>query len=510
VGGTKNCLMKSKISKNLRKEFLNAFLIVIAIILASYLFGYDLIISLITTTVVLAVLIHTGIKLSAMCRPWSKIPYKLSKSYKPFVTVQIACKSEPYDIVNGAVEAMTKLDYPNYEVIVINSNNTDTKNWHKIRDYVKSCGDNFHFVHLDKVDGFKAGALNYLNKHHVHQDAEVIAVVDCDYLVTPDFLNKTVGYFADPKVGIVQAPQNYYNVNKYNSGLYYEYRSFFSIVMHQAQRLKLVTFTGTMGMIRTDLVRKGLDWNEWCITEDVEAGVSINSKGLRGVYVDQDLGRGLMPFDYSSLIKQRQRWAYGNMQIILKDLFSVLLNTALTVKQKFAFIAQLATWFHFELLISIVYLALSALQLLGIQSPYISASSHIMIILLALSLISNFVYFIVGLRRDTNLIERIKAFFVHYGLAYVMSTSWATCALGGKLGFKVTSKNKKNVGIPIKQFKKELRIAAFLIIGLVASSIAIGINLLHVITVFAFIIIEVAGVLYLRRAFIESNLMENN
>ena len=90
--------------------------------------------------------------------------------------------------------------------------------------------------------------------------------------------------------------------------------------MNQAQRLNLVTFTGTMGLIRADLIRNGLKWNEWCITEDVEAGVHINSKGYKGVYIEESLGKGLMPFDYASLIKQRQRWTYGNMQVILLNI----------------------------------------------------------------------------------------------------------------------------------------------------------------------------------------------
>ena len=310
----------------------------ILIVSVGILFLIGLAIGLNTTILIIGIIVsiivisHTLLKLSTIFRLSSKTLVPLDKGYRPFVSILVACKSEPADIVIETVNALTKLNYSNYEVLVINSNSVDTDNWKKIRKFVKTCGKNYKFVHLDKISGFKAGALNYLKMNLMNPKSRIEAIVDCDYIISPDFLTETVGYFKDDRIGIVQAPQDYYNVNKYNLGLFYEYRSFFRLVMHQAQRLDLVTFTGTMGLIRTDLLDNGVKWNEWCITEDVEAGTHINSIGYRGVYVDKSLGKGLMPFDYASLIKQRQRWSYGNMQIIRKDLYHVIVNTGLSAK----------------------------------------------------------------------------------------------------------------------------------------------------------------------------------
>jgi cellulose synthase/poly-beta-1,6-N-acetylglucosamine synthase-like glycosyltransferase len=447
---------------------------------------------------------HLIIKLSSIAKPSSDKCVKNNHNFKPLVSIHVACKNEPAEIVIKTVEALSRLDYERYEVLVINSNNTDRQNWQEIEKYVKNRGKNFKFVHLDKIDGFKAGALNYLNVKLMDKAAEIAAIVDCDYIVKPDFLNKTVGYFSDPIIGIVQAPQDYYNLNRFNIGLYYEYRSFFELVMHQAQQLSLVTFTGTMGLIRTSLLDKGLKWNEWCITEDVEAGTYINSIGYRGVYVDERLGVGLMPYDYASMIKQRQRWAFGNMQIIRKDFIRVLINSKLLFRQKLAFFAQLATWFHFEYIIAIAYLALNIIKLTGYSNNIIYLE-NLMLTLLTLSVAGNLLYFTIGLRGATTLINRLKAFLSHYGLLYVMATSWITCILGRKLGFIVTDKVKSLNNIPFSQYSKEFTIIAILLIGLGLKLINGGGAVLDMSVIFVLIAIESSGIFYLRKAFIESN-----
>lgn len=478
-------------------------LIILIIFIIRLLIGGNNTIILIDIILAFFVIIHIILKLSAIFKPWSKTYVNPDHKYKPFVSIHIACKNEPAETVIKTVKALTKLNYPNYEVIVINNNNHDKQNWSKIQRYINKCGKNFKFIHLDKIDGFKSGALNYLNNYIIDKRTDIEAIVDCDYIVIPDFLNETVGYFKDPRIGIVQAPQDYYNVNQFNIGLFYEYRSFFEIVMHQAQQLNLVTFTGTMGLIRADLLKKGLKWNEWCITEDVEAGTHINSLGYKGVYVDKSLGKGLMPFDYASLIKQRQRWTYGNMQIIRKDFFHVIANQSLSIKQKIAFFAQLATWFHFELILAFIYLIINTLQFFGYSGSNILFTNNLMLALLLFSLASNFIYFLIGMRKRTSVFNNIKAFLIHYGLLYVMSFSWITCLLGRKLGFIVTKKERTQNNIPFRQYSKEFTIVVMLFVGLILRYFNNENIKLDLLVIIIFSSIELFGIFYLRRSFIK-------
>ncbi len=491
------------------RKRISTLIVLLAVAVVSALL-FDLSVVTLTIAAILLVITigHMSLKLSTISKPDSRVNFKSDKKYEPFVSIHVACKNEPASIVNKTVEALSKLDYKNYEIIVINSNNTDKKNWIKIKKCVESHGDKFIFVHLDKVSGFKAGALNHLNEKYMSKKADVVAIVDCDYIVTPNFLTETVGYFKNPKVGIVQAPQDYYNVNKYNVGLFYEYRSFFTLVMHQAQRDNLVNFTGTMGLIRANLLHKGLKWNEWCITEDTEAGTHINSIGYRGVYVDKSLGKGLMPYDYASLARQRQRWVYGNTQIIGKDLFYVLINKAFLINQKISFIAQLVTWYQFELLIAILYLATSIISFILPGNNILTQTSNLLAASILISVIGNLIYFIVGMRKECSFINSFKAFLAHYGLVHVMSSGWIIHILGYPLGFNVTSKERTGNGLHFKQLFYELSTSILLVATVIIGSINGSVNALGHVSIALFIIAEISGVIYLNRSLIKSKEQE--
>lgn len=498
----KSILQRIKYSAQLHKRLYTLSLAFILVLLSILYINISITILVIGMFFILITIFHLLIRLSAAIKPRSKSRFKLDETYEPLVSIHVACKNEPADIVNKTVKALTKLDYSNYEVIVIHSNNQVKENWMKIKQFVEDCGDNFIFVHLDTVAGFKAGALNHINKNHMSKSADVVAIVDCDYIVTPDFLSKTVGYFKNPKVGIVQAPQDYYNLNSNNIGLYYEYKSFFTLVMNQAQRFNLVNFTGTMGLIRANLLLdEELTWNEWCITEDTEAGTHINSLGYRGVYVDKSLGKGLMPFDYNSLARQRERWVYGNAQIIGKDLYSVMTNKAFTLKQKISFIAQLITWFQFELIIAILYLTTSLLIIFGPANEHAALMNGLLAGSLVVSIVGNLLYFTIGLRNETSVINRVKAFLAHYGLIYVMSSGWLQYILGYKLGFNVTNKVNSDDKLKLGHLSKELMVSIILLITIIVKMISNSITNFDIFAVTISIIVEISGVVYLNKSF---------
>ncbi|MFP3527663.1 glycosyltransferase, partial [Pantoea sp. SIMBA_072] len=76
---------------------------------------------------------------------------------------------------------------PDYEVLIIDNNTKDPAVWEPVRDYCETLGPRFKFFHVSPLAGFKGGALNYLIPHTA-KDAEVIAVIDSDYCVSPNWL----------------------------------------------------------------------------------------------------------------------------------------------------------------------------------------------------------------------------------------------------------------------------------------------------------------------------------
>ncbi len=154
---------------------------------------------------------------------------------------------------------------------------------------------------------------------HTDPDAEIVGVVDSDYIVEPNYLRDLVGLFRDPEVAFVQTPQDsrdFEASDVYAKACYDAYRYFFRISMATRNEHNGIIFAGTMGLVRRDVLERTGGWDEWCITEDAELSLRVLNEGRRGLYVDRTYGRGLMPLDYEGLKKQRFRWAFGGMQIL--------------------------------------------------------------------------------------------------------------------------------------------------------------------------------------------------
>lgn len=236
--------------------------------------------------------------------------------YFPKVSLHVPAYNEPPDMVKETLNALAKLDYPNYEVIVIDDNTTDERLWRPIERHCKDLG--FRFFHLENWPGFKSGALNYALTQTA-PDAEIIGVVDSDYVVEPSYLKDCVGFFKKPDLAFVQTPQDYRDVpadDRYATACYHAYQYFFKVSMASRNEHNGIIFAGTMGLIRKSVLQELGGWDEWCITEDAELSLRILDRGYDAVYLDESYGRGLMPLNFEGLKKQRFRWAFGGMQIL--------------------------------------------------------------------------------------------------------------------------------------------------------------------------------------------------
>ena len=172
-------------------------------------------------------------------------------SYLPKVAVQIPAYNEPLEVVGETLDALAVVDYPDLIVQVVDNNTPDRETWTALQAKCEQLGARFQFMHLENWPGYKAGALNEATRR-LPKDVEIVAVVDSDYVVRPDWLRATVGHFADPGVAFVQTPQNYrdWEDDQYLRGLYYSYRYFFEITMPSRARRNAIIFAGTMGLIR--------------------------------------------------------------------------------------------------------------------------------------------------------------------------------------------------------------------------------------------------------------------
>ncbi|MGA9702890.1 glycosyltransferase [Pseudomonas sp.] len=274
------------------------------------------------------------------------LPVEGDSHYRPKVSIHVPCYNEPPEMVKQTLDALAALDYPDYEVLIIDNNTKDPTVWEPVRDYCETLGPRFKFFHVAPLAGFKGGALNYLIPHTA-KDAEVIAVIDSDYCVSPNWLKHMVPHFADPKIAVVQSPQDYRDQNEstFKKLCYAEYKGFFHIGMVTRNDRDAIIQHGTMTMTRRSVLEE-LGWADWCICEDAELGLRVFEKGLSAAYYHDSYGKGLMPDTFIDFKKQRFRWAYGAIQIIKRHTASLLRGkgTELTRGQRYHFLAGWLPW----------------------------------------------------------------------------------------------------------------------------------------------------------------------
>lgn len=265
---------------------------------------------------------------------------------RPRVSVHVPCYNEPPEMMIRTLDALARLDYDNFEVIVIDNNTPDEATWRPVEEHCRQLGPRFRFFHERPLAGFKAGALNYALARTA-PDAEIVAVIDADYLVEPTWLQYLTPHFADPRIGVVQAPQDYRDGDEslFKKLCYAEYKGFFHIGMVTRNDRDAIIQHGTMTMIRRDLLDK-LRWGEWTITEDADLGLRVFAEGYSAAYVLESHGRGVMPDRFIDYKKQRFRWAYGAMQIMKRHAGMLFLgrNTELTRGQRYHFLAGWLPW----------------------------------------------------------------------------------------------------------------------------------------------------------------------
>ncbi len=272
------------------------------------------------------------------------------EGFAPKVSIHVPAHREPPEMLKATLDALARLDYPNFECIVVINNTPDPAFWRPIEDHCRVLGDRFKFINEDNVSGYKAGALR-LALAHTAADAEIIGIIDADYVVRPDWLRDLVPAFADPKVGMVQAPRDHRDGSR--SVMHHvmngEYAGFFDIGMVQRNEANAIIVHGTMCLMRRAALTSVGGWSTDTIVEDCDLGLQVLEHGWQIHYTSRRYGHGLLPDTFEAYKKQRHRWAYGGFQILRKHWRYLLPRaTGLTREQKREFAVGWLNWLGAE------------------------------------------------------------------------------------------------------------------------------------------------------------------
>jgi exo-beta-1,3-glucanase (GH17 family)/cellulose synthase/poly-beta-1,6-N-acetylglucosamine synthase-like glycosyltransferase len=277
-------------------------------------------------------------------------PPLAADSAAPKVSIHIPAYNEPPEMLKQTLDAVARLEYSNYECIVVINNTPDPALWLPIEEHCRALGERFKFVRVERLEGFKAGALR-LALVHTAADAEIIGIIDADYVVNQNWLKDLVPIFKDSSVGLVQAPQDHRDSERsvMHHAMNGEYAGFFDIGMVQRNEFNAIIAHGTMCLIRRAAIEAAGGWSSDTICEDTDLGLTLLELGWQAHYTNRRYGHGLLPDSFDAYKKQRHRWAYGGFQIVRKHWRRFLPGASqLTREQKREFALGWLNWLGAE------------------------------------------------------------------------------------------------------------------------------------------------------------------
>ncbi len=404
------------------------------------------------------------------------LPRVLPDDVLPMVSVHVPAYNEPPDMLIQTLDALATLDYPHFEVLVIDNNTKDPAVWEPVQAYCAQLGPRFRFFHVDPLSGFKAGALNYALRQ-TDPAAEVVAVIDSDYIVERNWLRELVPLFSDPKMAIVQGPQDYRDgdENAFKAMCLAEYRGFFHIGMVTRNERNAIIQHGTMTLVRRQALEEVEGWAEWCITEDAELGLRIFERGYAATYVPHSYGKGLMPDTFLDFKKQRFRWAYGAVLIMRHHLGELLGfdKTRLTRGQRYHFVAGWLPWLAdgFNLAFNLAAIGWTVGMVLA---PAEVAPPHPIFAVLPLALFSFKIakmFFLYRRRVSATLRQSLAAGLAGLALSHVIARAMLTGFVTRRIGFFRTPKRAQANAVVRALLESREELLFFVALALGASAV---------------------------------------
>jgi cellulose synthase/poly-beta-1,6-N-acetylglucosamine synthase-like glycosyltransferase len=238
----------------------------------------------------------------------------------PVVTIQLPLYNEMY-VVDRLVDAVCQIEYPRekLEIQVLDDSTDETRQIAElaVRRHAMQ-GIDIKYIHREDRTGFKAGALDEGLKV---ARGNFVAIFDADFIPKPDFLQRTIDHFTDPKVALVQARWGHVNedyslLTKIQAVLLDAH-----FVLEHGSRNRagcFFNFNGTAGIWRRDAIYDGGGWQHDTLTEDLDLSYRTQLKGWQFVFLPDHVSPAELPVEMNAFKSQQHRWAKGSIQTFLK------------------------------------------------------------------------------------------------------------------------------------------------------------------------------------------------
>lgn len=359
----------------------------------------------------------------------------------PKVTIQLPMYNEMY-VAERIIQVASEIDYPRdkYQIQVLDDSTDETKDIiAKKVEEIKALGINIQHIHRVDRTGYKAGALDAAMDR---VEGEFIGIFDSDFMPEKDFLLRTIPFFQDPEIGVVQT--RWGHINK-NYSLLTELQAFGlngHFAIEQGGRTAsnhFINFNGTAGIWRKQCIEDAGGWEHDTLTEDLDLSYRAQIFGWKFKYCEDVIAPAELPITMSALKNQQHRWMKGGAECFIKMWRRLL--TAKNVKFMNR-VHGLSHLFNSSLFLFILTLSLLSLPILHIKDSFSDLNFFIQFGSLFISSTIFLMYFYWLSFRDKtenkigSFIRYVGRFFQFLIISMGLSLSNTVAVIEGYLGIK--------------------------------------------------------------------------
>ncbi len=359
----------------------------------------------------------------------------------PFVTIQLPVYNEMY-VMERLLDNIALVDYPKdkLEIQVLDDSTDETlKTTYNHIQNLRASGLNIQHITRTNRSGFKAGALKEGLKT---AKGEFIAIFDADFLPKEDWLKRTVPFFKDENIGVVQTRWGHINRNYSVLTKIQAFALDAHFTLEQVGRNSkghFINFNGTAGVWRKACIIDAGNWEGDTLTEDLDLSYRAQLKNWKFKYLEDVETPAELPVVISAARTQQFRWNKGGAENFRKMMWKVLKNKNISPKTK---VHGLLHLLNSTMFLNILIVAVLSIPMLYIKNEYLHLRSYFYIMsFFVLSTIIFFICYWVMYRKMygggiKNFMNYIGMFFVFFSIAMGFSLHNSIAVLEGHLGKK--------------------------------------------------------------------------
>lgn len=359
----------------------------------------------------------------------------------PYVTIQLPLYNEKY-VVERLLNNIATIEYPKDRLEIQVLDDSTDESVLQTKDQIEELRANgLDIIHITRVNrkGFKAGALKEGLKI---AKGEFIAIFDADFLPKPNWLLKTIPYFKDEQIGVVQTRWGHINRNYSMLTKVQAFALDFHFILEQVGRNfgnHFINFNGTAGVWRKSCILDAGDWQGDTLTEDLDLSYRAQLKDWKFKYLEDVETPAELPVVISAARSQQFRWNKGAAENFQKLYWRLFTDKTVSVKTKFHCFFHLLNSSMFLLVLLVAILSVPVLFIKN-NNPDFSWYFNV-IAFFGLSTLIFFISYWLTYKKIhgggfKNFISFIGMFFTFFSVAMGFSVHNSVAVIEGHLGKK--------------------------------------------------------------------------